>query len=66
LRNPGVLAQDERADDAAGGKTAIAQHLRQQPHVAADRKADVVADAGFEGQTSRQQRRMRRQRLRRV
>ena len=63
---PGFLPQHERRHDAAGGVAAIAQHLRQQPLAGFDGEPDVVAHAGFERQAAREQRGVRRQRLRRV
>ena len=66
LGDAGGRPKRVRRDDAAGRVAAVAQHLGEQPFVALDREARVVAHAGFERQPARQQRRVGGQRLRHV
>ena len=66
LVDAGFLAEHVRRHDAAGRVAALAQHLRQEPLAAFHGEPDVVADAGLERQPSRQERGVRRQRLRRM
>jgi len=66
LRDARLLAQHIGGDDPAGGKAPVAEHLREQPFPWFYGEADVVPDARFKWQAAREQRRVSRQRLRRM
>ena len=66
LRDAGLAAQQERGHRAAGREAAIAQQLRQRPHLGPEHEPAVVPDAVLEGQPARQQRGVAGKGLRRV